>query len=428
MAAQPPNVAALAGRLVAAINNGTTHIGFAHMSDRALPEDMFCVVNNFAAGAVDQPFAAAAIAAGQEAQVATEYATAITLNAHILAALQPAVPATFRALCLASRGAISMFGLCHRDAATGAWREVAGPAAGANIDALYGANQQLVDAAAAVPLANSLLGPVIAVVNWFNTNHHTVGTRLPHPQLRILCQIAGRDAPERGSRAHEEFTSLFRIAVHPVGAPEVLTNILNINCAAASGVIAGSRALPSVALDSWLDVRIPRYPAGTHKLSIFRSSMAILAEDGIAAFCKAWRHCGAANQAAAAIRLNPARFHIGSHYLTGLARDNTQDAVLQGCEPGLSDIAYYLEQAERGATLLQSPLMRGALREGASAPWRGIVAQWLQAGAQALGIQQLGEAAAEMAQAAGVAGVQPDPANPGGYAAAMQAAAVALRG
>ena len=96
-------------------------------------------------------------------------------------------------------------------------------------------------------------------------------------------------------------------------------------------------------------------------------------------------------------------------------------------EPGLPDIAYYLEQAERGATLLQSPLMRSALREGASAPWRGIVAQWLQAGAQALGVGELGAAAAEMAQAAGIAGVQPDPANPGAYANAMQTAADALR-
>ena len=400
------------------------------MSDRALAEDMYCIVHNFVPAAADQPFAAAAIQAGNEGPVATEYATAITHNAHILAQPQPAVPLAFRALCLASCGAKSMFGLCHRNAATGAWREVAGPAAGTNLDVLYAANQQLVDAAASVPIANSLLGPVIAVINWFNTNHHTVGTRLPHPQLRILCQIAGCDPPpppERGSRAHEEYTSLFRIAIHPVGAPEVLQNILNINCAAASGVIAGSRALPSVALDSWLDVRILIYPAGTHKLSIFRSTMAILAEDGIAAFCKAWRHCGAANQAAAAIALAPARFHIGSHYLTGRPRDNTQDAALQSCEPGLPDIAHYLEQAERGATLLQSPLMRSALREGASAPWRGIVAQWLQAGAQALGVGQLAAAAAEMAQAAGVAGVQPDPANPGAYAQAMHLAAAALR-
>ena len=89
-------------------------------------------------------------------------------------------------------------------------------------------------------------------------------------------------------------------------------------------------------------------------------------------------------------------------------------------EPGLRDIAHYLEQAERGATLLQSPLMRNALREGASAPWRGIVAQ-------SLGVGELGAAAAEMAQAAAIAGVQPDPANPGAYANAMQAAADALR-
>ena len=182
---------------------------------------------------------------------------------------------------------------------------------------LYAANQQLVDSEAAVPI-------------WFNTNHHTVGPRLPYPQLRILCQVAGCDPPERGSRAHE-YTSLFRI--HPVGAPEVLDNILGIDCPAASGVIAGSRALPSVALDSWLDIRIPIYPAGTHKLSIFRSAMAVLAEDGIAAFCKAWRHCAAANQAAAAIAAAPDTFHIGAHYLTGNARDNTQDAALQNCEP-----------------------------------------------------------------------------------------------
>ena len=333
MAAQPPTVAGLAGRLVAAISNGTTHIGFAHMSDRALAEDMFCIVDGFAPAVGDQVFAAAPIQPGNEGAVATEYATTITHNAHILAQLQPAVPLAFRALCLASRGAISMFGLCHRNAATGVWREVAAPAAGANVDALYAANQQLVDSAAAVPIANGLLGPVIAVVNWFNTNHHTVGPRLPYPQLRILCQVAGCDPPERGSRAHEEYTSLFRIAIHPDGAPEVLDNILGIDCPAASRVIAGSRALPSVALDSWLDIRIPIYPAGTHKLSIFRSAMAVLAEDGIAAFCKAWRHCAAANQAAAAIAAAPATFHIGAHYLTGNARDNTQDAALQNCEP-----------------------------------------------------------------------------------------------
>lgn len=290
----------------------------------------------------------------------------------------------------------------------GVWREVRAPARGVSVDTQLARHQQLCDAAARVPIASALLAPVLAVLNMFNTNHHTVGDLVPHAQLKILCAVAGTSPPDRGSNGHREITSLFRVACHPVSSPFVLSHLFGMRVANADHVPAESAALPSTVLDAWLNVRRPSLPSGVRKLAIFAAAAAILADDGILPF-----HPSVA--AITTIKIDPARYHIGASFLTDQARECRFDSLIARVEAFFPDLAYYLQQADRGASILQSPAMRHSLRTGTAMTWRALVTQWLSVASKGISTDLLKGATECMGAGSGTNIVTPDTAHPDVY-------------
>ena len=405
------------------VMNGSSHIGFAHLADKTLPRAQHCVIPGLDPSTPGSTWIDPGDSSPEE--VSKRYAECIAWNAPILAAINPSVPESFRSLCLAFRASIATFGLVHWTGA--AWRECVPAPADQSIDAPLSAHSELCRAAAVVPAAIGLMGGIIATLNWWNTNHHTVGDLMPSAQLKILCTIAGCTLPDRTSSIAREMTSMFRVAIHPVSTPMVLTRLLHIHCDSATPQPTGAVGLPTTELDAWLDVRRPVLPSGCKKLVLFSSALAILADDGIAPFHPASALSGEVVAAIKDIRAGPSSYHIGCHFLNGQARESKYDALCSRCEAHLPDLAHYLGEMERGTSLLASPAMRLAVRKGATGPWKSVVLSWKANTGTALDSRHLMEAASCMASTNLAAGVEPDSEDPAEFVDHCRGIATELR-
>lgn len=399
-------LATLIAKVQDAAMNGIGTIGFAHLADKALPEAHFAVIEGFDPGAnLD---VVSTIPVSTSAETITRYVEHIALNAGIIDEIEGAILSEVKAYLTAARSTICTFGMVHYNWANSTWREVRPPAPGVTVDAELAKHSALCDAAARVPIASALLAPVLAVLNMFNTNHHTVGDLLPYSQVKIICHVAGATPPDRGSNGHKEITALFRVACHPVSTPFVLHHLFAIRTANAGNVPAGSLALPSVVLDAWLNVRRPSLPSGVRKLAIFAAAAAILADDGIFPFHSCITEVKTVTAAITAIKQDPARYHIGASFLTDQPRESRYDNLIARVETFFPDLAHYLQQADRGASILQSPVMKASLRAGASATWRGLVAQWTSAATNGIITELLKTAAECIGAGSGTTLVNPD--------------------
>lgn len=411
MAATP--LATLIAKVQEAATNGIGTIGFAHLADKALPEAHYAVIADLDPSAHLAVIGSLPNRTNQE--LTARYVEHIALNAGIITEIGGAVSSEIKVYLTAARSAICTFGMVHFNWNNTVWREVRAPAHGVTVDAELTKHAALCEAAARIPIASALLAPVLAVLNMFNTNHHTVGDLLPYSQVKIICNIAGSTPSDRGSNGHKEITALFRVACHPVSTPYVLHYLFRITVANYQHVPAGSLKLPSVILDAWLNVRRPSLPSGVRKLATFAAAAAILADDGILPFHSCITDVGTVAAAITAIKQDPARFHIGAAFLTDLPRETKYDSLIAKVETAFPDLAHYLSQADRGASILQSPVMKASLRAGATATWRGIVAQWTTSATKGISTELLKTAAECMGAGAGTNLVNPDKTNPGAY-------------
>lgn len=411
MAATP--LASLIGRVQDAATNGISTIGFAHMADKALPEEHYAIVEDFDPTA--RVPVVSALAAASNLELTTRYVRHIALNAGVITEVGGIVSSEVRAYLVAARSAICTFGMLHYHWADNQWREVRAPAVGVTVDAELTKHAALCEAASKVPIASALLAPVLAVLNMFNTNHHTVGDLLPYSQVKIICHIAGANPPDRQSSGHKEITALFRVACHPVSGPWVLQHLFRIACANTTGVPDGSLKLPTTVLDAWLSIRRPTLPSGVRRLAIFAAAAAILADDGILPFHTCVTDVPKVTAAISEIKADPAKYHIGATFYTGAARETRHDALIARVETAFPDLAHYLVTAERGASILQSPVMKASLKTGASATWRGIVAQWTATATKGISTDLLRTAAECMGSGAQVNILNPDADNPEEY-------------
>lgn len=247
------------------------------------------------------------------------------------------------------------------------WSTGAGPRAGNTDDIADEELKQAFEDAVSVIVATK--------VNWFKGNHHTGGKIATGFVARAYSIITGGTVP-----IDEANTSLAWRAGHWFDTRAWLASL------GVPGIRATQGTVFPIAVDDAVRKRISSAPAGSASFEaiysgiLYISSHPVLCAANAPALLEwnAWVACHAA------IERNPARFHIGSTYLTG----KDQIKVPAVPDPIVGFVATCIRYANRDATLLKAAIFKNVADDAATLSAIRSASEFAKVDRRAVGVAQ----------------------------------------
>lgn len=124
-----------------------------------------------------------------------------------------------------------------------------------------------------------------------------------------------------------------------------------------------------VSLDSFMELRRPKLPAGTAALGLVQRTMRPLAESGLILIVPSASAVTSLKTDLGLVVKHPFSYHPGCRYLEVHPRSLSVDQY----RDFLADSGYYIKQMNVLRTVLKSPVMQAAVANGANAAWQKFV-------------------------------------------------------
>lgn len=200
-------------------------------------------------------------------------------------------------------------------------------------------------------------------VGYWAMNHHTGSGRLQGYPLKVLTVKRALTAEQASSA---EWTAALHTAGHWLST-RITLSALGIRGITKPQNITG---LINVVKTDDLMLRVTAAPAGTHKHAIAAAIAKRLVKHNIAPLAHVLTEMGPVMRAMEEIARNPAKFHIGAHYLVGARAANFSDDDAKVVLGRLSSFALVFLP---GSSLCRSPHVRDDIYEDFDSIWKGTL-------------------------------------------------------